>query len=324
MLVLSTSPAFAATYSPINGDISKWGVNLQEGLKGPGHESSWLPQSDTAQFVVADKIDPVLAKTSKYEYPTGTPYYDWTNYKSTGVHIIGTKALHSPYTDELLTSHPDWWSNEHGGAYLPPAGGGAYDVKALYFDDDPSNLYIAIITALPPNGVDGTYYMGDIALNLPDPNSPNTNPINYEYGIEIPIKKTGISTNCKVVNSPTWSYAPTDFTGSAPYRFNGYKKLTGTATIAYVDSKCDDTGVYTDGQAKSFTTYVIEAKIPKSAIGNPTKGQIANLHMTIGCGNDVIDLGKVHFNTQIPEFPSVVLPVAAIMGIILIFGRRKE
>lgn len=41
-------------------------------------------------------------------------------------------------------------------------------------------------------------------------------------------------------------------------------------------------------------------------------------HVTIDCS------GKVRGHTEIPEFPTVALPVAAILGLMFIFGRRKQ
>ena len=76
--------------------------------------------------------------------------------------------------------------------------------------------------------------------------------------------------------------------------------------------------------SQNVSNYIIEAKIPKSALGNPTVGQTSNIHVTIGCGNDLIELTPVTFKTDIPEFPSMAMPVAAILGLMFIFGNRKK
>ncbi len=66
------------------------------------------------------------------------------------------------------------------------------------------------------------------------------------------------------------------------------------------------------------------AQLPKNALNNSVV-----VHLQFG--TDLIDVGDnfqdsswVVGYTQIPEFPSIALPVAAIMGIMFLFGRRKE
>lgn len=315
LIALSALPAFGATYQ-IDGNINNWVVNLQDGLKGVGHESSWLPKYDTVDFAVADKIDPNLANDIAYP--------DWTGYNSLGVHIQGTgySKTYTAYPDPVLP-YTDDWAKAHNGHYIPPSGGALYDIKAIYFDDDINNVYFAIVTNLPATGADnGEWYMGDISFKINNKN----------YGIEIP-HTWGASTG-KVVINPTWvSNLPQYFSISSPCTFDKTKgQTTGNDNIFYNQhTGVIDTATYKPNfnpygvtQTPSYPVYIIEIGVPRSAIGNPNAGDIASAHMTIGCGNDVINLNPITVKTAVPEFPTVVLPVAAIMGIFLIYGRKNN
>jgi len=180
----------------------------------------------------------------------------------------------------------------------------------MYFDDDAQNMYIAIVTSLPNNGHtdnNGRHTdPGDIAIDL-------NNNGEYEYGIKI---DTGL-----IRRDVAWT-KPTDFTSIEPYNFNpssgqavGAGGVNVFATLVYKQAANAD---------ESYPNYIIEASIPKSAIGNPTVGQTSNIHVTIGCGNDEIELIPITFKTNIPEFPSMALLVAAILGLMFIFGNKKK
>ena len=70
--------------------------------------------------------------------------------------------------------------------------------------------------------------------------------------------------------------------------------------------------------------YVIELRIPKSALGISTEeGGVLNLLATQSCTNDIITAEFEY--TSIPEFPTVALPVCAILGLFYVFsGRRRD
>jgi hypothetical protein len=305
LLTLLSLPAMAYT---IDGSLSDWGVDLNKAYSGASDANSgWIPHGhNNVDWIVENNIDPVYNTLSEHSYP------DWTGYSATGIHMKGTGETSVGLGPELKLSHPDSWSNSNnrGGFYLQPAGGEPYDIEAMYFDDDAQNMYIAIVTSLPNNGHTDNYGRhtdpGDIAIDL-------NNNGGYEYGIKI---DTGL-----IRRDVTWT-KPTDFTSIEPYNFNpssgqavGAGGVNVFATLVYKQAANAD---------ESYPNYIIEASIPKSAIGNPTVGQMSNIHVTIGCGNDEVELMPVIFKTNIPEFPSIVLPVAAIMGVILILGRRNK
>ncbi|OEU41648.1 hypothetical protein BGV40_13815 [Methanosarcina sp. Ant1] len=308
LLTLLSLPAMAYT---IDGSLSDWGVDLNKAYSGASDAGSgWIPHGhNNVDWIVENNIDPVYNTASEHSYP------DWTGYRSTGFHMKGTGETSIGLGSELKLSHPDSWSNSNsrGGFYLQPAGGEPYDIEALYFDDDAQNMYIAIVTSLSQYGHSGVE-AGDIAIDLDRDGV-------YEYGI----KTTGDAQTMGLIRkNPTWS-GPTDFSSSTPNTFNiNSGSPAGKASLRYeLVSNADELVNYGSSQQK-YPNYIIEAGIPKSSIGNPTVGQTSNIHVTIGCGNDLIELIPVTFKTNIPEFPSMALPVAAILGVMFIFGNKKK
>lgn len=313
-IILLTTTASAYT---IDGDLSDWGVDLPAGLSGdPG---AWQPTNNTVDWIVEDNIDPT--------YTSDPAYPDWTGYQDTGVHIKKSGNGYTTYNEPALPSS-DWWARLRGYHYLQPVGGEHYDIEALYFDDDPNYVYIAIVTSMPPEGYTDEYgrYVspGDIAIDLD--NNPSTGEYGYEYGI-----KTFGPNKGMIRYNPDWSLpqATDGFIINAPSEFDtSTGNHTGTAEITYVNAGIDEVVDYGSSGYKpngihNVSNYIIEAKIPKSAIGNPTKGQLSNIHITIGCGNDVIELTPASFNTQIPEFPSIAAPLLTITGLLYLMRRRK-
>jgi len=75
------------------------------------------------------------------------------------------------------------------------------------------------------------------------------------------------------------------------------------------------------GTADPYTDVgVIQITLDANA---PVTGQ---WRVTVGAGEDVqtLDVGSAARNFLIPEFPTVALPIAAILGLAFIFQRRKE
>jgi len=318
LLTLLSLPAMAYT---IDGKLDDWGVNLRSGLDGT--DSAWIPTRNTVDWIIEDNID--RAYTLDKAYP------DWTGYSDTGTHIKKSGDTYSAYSEPTLAYDADWWSRNHGNHYLEPAGGEYYDIEALYFDDDAQNVYIAIVTSMPPNGHTDSYNRkvdaGDIAIDLDDDRTTG------EYGYEYGIKTHGSSGVGMIRYYPDWSLpqATGDFIVNAPSEFDiKTGTYTGTAELVYVNANNDESVDYgSDGSLPDgvfdVPNYIIEAKIPKSALGNPTVGQTSNIHVSIGCGNDAIELVPVSFEAEIPEFPTVALPVFAVLGLCYIFnGRRRD
>ncbi len=281
----------AQAISP-DGDLSDWGVDLSSALGGT--ESAWVPSSATAQWKVEDNID------DKCTVDTGIygPCVDWTGYSATGVHIEGEGSSYSTYAE------PHQYYADSWGKYDGPAGGEAYDLEALYFDDMNGYAFFAIVTSMGESGHTDQWGRhtdtGDLALDMD--NDGSTGMYGYEYGI-----KTYGPDKGQVCYMPVWTQAD-PFVGSSPVRFNcngANSQVMGKASLAY-----SNTGIMDNG----FTNYVIEIRAPKYMIGMPAKDSMSDIHTTITCGNDVIDLKPVKWHFNAPEFPGV-LSVLAIMAI---------
>ena len=322
LLTLLSLPAMAYD---INGDISDWGVNLKTAYADDYQNSlnpvngyysaAWIPTNHpTVDWIIENNIDPTLTGNSKYP--------DWTGYGLTGTHKYGTGSQSNTYNEPLITAYD---SSTH----LQPSGGEAYDIEAVYFDDDSQNMYLAIVTSMPQTGLGG-WQMGDIALDIThnDGKTGTLDDAKYEYGIKT--HDEGGKLKGLIRKQPTWEDpASNQFPNDKPYRFDvtsghpadpdGITDITANlkyTTVTGAPEQMKD-GTYPDN-------YVIEVSIPKRAIGYPSAGQVSNLHLAIGCGNDEIVLNPITFKQNIPEFPSIALPVAAIMGVILILGRRNK
>jgi hypothetical protein len=290
MLTILALPAMADTYSVTDGSISDWGVNLGTAYSG---DVSSTHYSDGWKPIGHDNVDYIIEN----------------NENGYGTHIKKTGSMSSPqaYVELPITDYS-------GVSHTQPSGGEDYDIEAMYFDDDNSSIYIAIVTSLPPGGKDG-WKLGDIALDITH-NDGKTGDAVYEYGIQT--LQNGSVTAGTVIKNPTWDDpASSQFPSNGPFNCSGGVSV-GSGTLKY------SSVTQTESGRSPTTNYIVEAKIPKSEIGNPSAGQLADLHLTIGCGNDEIELSPVQFNTNIPEFPTVVLPFAAVMGLMLIFGRRNK
>lgn len=188
-----------------------------------------------------------------------------------------------------------------------PDGGEYYDIEAMYFDaDNPGpNAYFAVITSYPETR--------DLAIDL-------DNDSIYEYGVVI---HEGYSDNGDVYKNPAWQnpsyyYHPEN----GPYKIiSDPSKIQGKAIVKQSTLKDKNGMEIKDG---GFKNYIIEGKINRSYLGNPKENQLSNIHLTMYCGNDKIEIGGFKWPSEIPEFPALAFPVASIMGIVYIFNRKKS
>jgi hypothetical protein len=318
----------AMAYS-IDGDLSDWGVNLVAAYNGDNN--GWHPSSSTADWIVENNIYSPLTT----QYPSAYP--DWTGYKSTGYHMQKNGLMKNP---EEFKEDPMALS---GSKHLAPSGGEPYDIEALYFDDDNQNVYLAVVTSMDQNGYDETSTWdnnygrhtdaGDIAIDLDQNNA-------YEYGIVTHAAESGESSHIgDLITKPKWTLpqGSSGFSDNAPSDCsldpsNPQSTYLGHLDFAYIKrqnkihglSDIKETVDYGSKGMRDVYKNIIEVKIPKSLIGSPSADTLSNIHITIGCGNDFINLTPVRFDRNIPEFPSIVLPVAAILGIIFILDRRNK
>jgi len=214
-------------------------------------------------------------------------YRDWTGYSATGVHIQGQGTSYDTYAELKIT---DRWSR----TWAQPVGGEAYDIEALYFDSDATTAYFAIVASISEST------MGDLALDIDGSGG-------YEYGIVLQGGDKG-----KVYQDPTWS-KPRYFPSSEPYRIRS-GTITDTAEVEYVNSNRPD---------NDCDNYIIEISVPRSALGSPSSDQLSNLHATMSCGNDEIEIEGVSWEA-IPEFATIAIPVGIIFGLFYFYRRKRQ
>ncbi|PXF60755.1 MAG: hypothetical protein C4B59_07985 [Candidatus Methanogaster sp.] len=289
LLVVAISVGMAAAYT-IDGDLSDWGVDVDDGADW-SLDATWLP-NDGVRFQVEDNVDP-KRDAEPLRWKNGIAAY------ATGVHITGVGSNYLDY-DEARVTGP-----VHTGWAFPTGGTGesaeAYDQEAIYIDEDADNLYFAIVLSCDANS-----YSGDLGLDI---TSASGGRYIYEYGVVLHDNAdTYTASDRDIMNVSEWSECTTIVESSPARIVSG--DTVGTATVAYVKNGPDP-----EPFAGYPATYIIEGKIPKSAIGAPASVSLGQYHYTVLCGNDEI---------PIPEFGLLAIPVLALIGLVFIMRRRKE
>lgn len=189
------------------------------------------------------------------------------------------------YTDGLIFVGPGWANKNN------------YDAEALYFDNDLSKAYLAVVTGVAKT--EATYPAGDIFIDTgkyQNPSSPFYNPLKYQYAIKISDSKL---------------YEVTSWQNSMIYHASDPWRMAAGNYIADVPF------VYSGNQN---THYVLESSFNLSTL-NLKDGDAAYLHWTMGCGNDDLRL-KASVNV-VPEPASMALLAGGLMMGVKRFRSRK-
>lgn len=227
-------------------------------------------------------------------------------------------TLHTETTDRVIPDNTltgsDWygdWSLTEIGQYITYRGKYAegeevYDVEAMYFDNDQTNVYIAIVTSFPPppghqeqrSGYDGLVVSGDLALDL-GLNSQYDDGFRYDYGVNINHEERNPLGNAygngSTIGTELYRTSNDDwYLGSPAYAVAANGELTnidpeyagftgvqvGNVTVSY--NLYDFSGT----QENNSDTYVIEVTIPLSLLDNPAIGTQVGVGWVMGCRND--------------------------------------
>ena len=289
LLLIAVQPVWAIT---VDGDLSDWGLSA---LSGPAsdwsQEATWLPANGVS-YIIEDNNDPLQIGLPGY-------YHD-------GVHIKGSSSIYQPYKENPLKL-------KSGPIVASPFGGESYDNQAIYMTQDPTTIYIAVVTSTaqagnPPGGHDSQ--PGDLGFNFGPASGEE---YELEYGVKLGTQNSvGNYLPGTIVYLPDWQELgyvtpPTADVMKSP-ALPGGNDNAGSAQIAYTESwiNHDDFG---------YPNYVIELAIPKSALGNPGNIGLNQIHLTQNCQNDHI---------FIPEFPSIAVSLGAIIGLVVIVFSIKN
>jgi hypothetical protein len=220
---------------------------------------------------------------------TGTFNHDWTPTTATADYFID-----------------DNWSAHFG---RPAHGGEQFDIEAMYFDNDATNAYIAVVTSFNvPGGVSflgEDIVAGDLALDL--------GLGMYEMGIDI----DGGTGTVAATSVDDWyqgndvyiaEYGLTNFSGGM---------TLGTASVDYFTYDLVERG---------YGTYVFEITVDRSLLtGAPIFDNSIGMEWTIGCRNDVIHLdGDFDDEPVVPEPSTILLLGTGLLGMAGVVRRRRK
>jgi len=295
-LLMFTVPAVSAAIT-VDGNLTDWGLYA---LSGPSSDWSknvtWLPKPGV-EFVVQDNDNPL------WKYP---------GFYAPGVHIKGVGSSYTFYNE------PPGILNSTGTTVSVPWGGDKWDIKAMYFTQDPNNFYLAIVSSMPqggwfPFGHDDT--PGDLAMHFT--NVPAAK-FGYEYGMKLGLKGTHENYNPgDIVYLPNWMSRgyirpiTADVMESPALPGGGF---VGAGQLAYTNAWLDHT------DQSGINPQVIEIKIPKADVGMAGKeAHINDFFLNDNCQND-----RIKPPNFVPEFPTMAVSVGAILGMIFVIYVMKR
>lgn len=185
--------------------------------------------------------------------------------------------------------------------------GNYFDAEALYFTNDSTYAYVALIQGLPIEGYtlpgNPLYLPGDLAFDIGQNGS-------YDFGIDtssFDLDATG--KKALLYGTPSAdSWNPTEVFPGRPWALD----VARSGSLGYIDF------MYSELQNSH---YVLEARIPLALLGL-SSGDSLFVHWAQQCGNDYLKLDARVRDTVMPEPLSVVLLSQGLLA--LAFAGRKK
>jgi hypothetical protein len=275
IMILLALAVYSASAYTIDGNLNDWGLDKLS-YSDWSSNSTWVPK-DGVRFIVEDNHNPLHATT---------PH---------GVHISGTGSHFTTYNEPYAVkkSTMELISEPYGVEY--------FDLEALYFDQDDTNIYIAVVTSVDPTK-EGDRRTGDIALNIDG--DLNTGDLGYEYAVRL----FQDSTQGDIVYEPTWQKGGYLLPIRPDYALPG----SGTTSLVKADV------VYTLFSVKDhdYDNYIVECCILKAEVG--ATGKTISINQILLCDNCINE------HIFVPEFPTVAALPVLIVGLILVIYQRKR
>ncbi len=209
-----------------------------------------------------------------------------------------------------VSSTADYFVDDNWSTYFArtPHGGEMFDIEAIYFDNDASYAYMAVVTSLPvPVGapyLGETVLPGDLAIQLDGSD--------YDIGIDI---DEGTGHVSDVVLGDWYQSSSLYLAEIGPTHFDGGMSL-GLASVSYYDYGLVERG---------YSTYVFEVTVPRVALRSPSHGDAIGLTWSMGCRNDVITLGGTFDgDPTVPEPGTLLLLGSGLVGMVGVVRRRRR